>query len=479
MKKLLSLILCAVLLLSLCACGTSDESNTTCATETTEAAAGLQVGYAKLDITPTGTVPLAGYGNSKSRMSKGVLDFLYATCIYVKDAEGNEVVILAMDLSNMYDPLPKYRTQIASKLGLDESQLMFTASHTHSGPDLKEADSGDQAQYNTQLLKDLEKVAKEAIADAKPVTGMYHAVTETESLNFIRRYVMVDGSYAGDNYGDHSLGYAGHESDPDTTLQLLKFTRDGGKDVILTNFQTHPHRTGGSKKYEISSDIVGVYRQELETRLDCNALYFSGSSGNVNPTSRITEENVYEDHRAHGKAMADYAEEAAANFTPVEMGSLRYTKTVYTGTVNHLEDHLSTLAHEVLKRQEEGMSNSQAVEGYVELGIQSVYHAKSIISKAGYPNTMDVDLYSLSIGDFAMVFAPFELFSDLGVTIKTESPFGATFVCCYANNLFSYMPTQLGFDHGGYGPNQCRFVPGTGEIIVQEFLSLLDTLHGE
>jgi hypothetical protein len=52
-----------------------------------------------------------------------------------------------------------------------------------------------------------------------------------------------------------------------------------------------------------------------------------------------------------------------------------------------------------------------------------------------------------------------------------------TFVCCYANRIFSYMPTQLGFDHGGYGPNQCRFMPGTGEILVEEFGTMLNSLH--
>jgi hypothetical protein len=51
-----------------------------------------------------------------------------------------------------------------------------------------------------------------------------------------------------------------------------------------------------------------------------------------------------------------------------------------------------------------------------------------------------------------------------------------TFVCCYANRIFSYMPTQLGFDHGGYGPNQCRFVPGTGEILVEKFGNILKEL---
>ena len=106
----------------------------------------------------------------------------------------------------------------------------------------------------------------------------------------------------------------------------------------------------------------------------------------------------------------------------------------------------------------------------------SPYHATSVISKAERPETMDVELHVLSFGDVSMVFAPFELFSDLGVQIKEGSPFDTTFVCCYANKLFSYLPTQLGFDHGGYGPNQCRFEPGTGELIVGRCTDMLSDI---
>ena len=90
---------------------------------------------------------------------------------------------------------------------------------------------------------------------------------------------------------------------------------------------------------------------------------------------------------------------------------------------------------------------------------------------------MDVPLYAVAIGDFAMTFAPFELFAELGVQIKEDSPFEATFVCCYANQAFSYMPTALAFSHGGYGPYKSNFVAGTGEILVSEYITMLKSLH--
>ena len=41
------------------------------------------------------------------------------------------------------------------------------------------------------------------------------------------------------------------------------------------------------------------------------------------------------------------------------------------------------------------------------------------------------------------------------------------------------MPTQEAFDIGGYGPYKCNFEPGTGEILVEEYGALLETLHKE
>ena len=162
MKRIMALVLVAALCLGLCGCGASGDTGT--APETTQAStAVMKVGYAKTDITPTDSVPLAGYGNSKERMSKGMLDYLYATCVYIEDAEGSAVLLMAMDLPNMYDPLKGYRVEIANALDMEENRVMFCASHTHSAPDTKLAKSiPSQSKYNTMLREKLEETARAA-----------------------------------------------------------------------------------------------------------------------------------------------------------------------------------------------------------------------------------------------------------------------------------------------------------------------------
>ena len=58
----------------------------------------MKVGYSRVCITPTESVPLAGYGATSKRMSDSVTRDLYATCIAFTDGEGNTVLVVSNDL---------------------------------------------------------------------------------------------------------------------------------------------------------------------------------------------------------------------------------------------------------------------------------------------------------------------------------------------------------------------------------------------
>ena len=58
----------------------------------------LLVGYGRSEITPTISVPLAGYGNTLTRMSQGVLDPQYTSCTAITDANDNTVLLITNDI---------------------------------------------------------------------------------------------------------------------------------------------------------------------------------------------------------------------------------------------------------------------------------------------------------------------------------------------------------------------------------------------
>ena len=254
------------------------------------------VGYAQRDISPSESVPLRGYGNTARRMSEVIMDPLYATAIAITDVQGSTVILFDMDLTGASDAvMGPIRQAIGEAVGISFHHVMESCSHNHSAPDLDNVQVPSIPRYIEFLKTQMVEAAKQAMTDRKPAE-MYINSVETKGLNFVRRYVLENGTTAGDNYGNFaSSPIACHESEADHTLQLVKFVRQGGKDVLVANFQTHPHRASGARDPRVTSDMTGVFREEVQRELGVLAAYFSGGSGNVNPFSRIPEENITND----------------------------------------------------------------------------------------------------------------------------------------------------------------------------------------
>ena len=92
--------------------------------------------------------------------------------------------------------------------------------------------------------------------------------------------------------------------------------------------------------------------------------------------------------------------------------------------------------------------------------------------------TVDViPLNAFSFGDVAFVTAPYEMFSENGQQIKEGSPFAMTFVATCANGDESYIPSTPTFEYGGYEVTANKFVAGTAELLVSEYISMLKEIH--
>jgi hypothetical protein len=110
-------------------------------------------------------------------------------------------------------------------------------------------------------------------------------------------------------------------------------------------------------------------------------------------------------------------------------------------------------------------------------GIVSVYHAGAIIKKAKLPTTSEIPIAAFSFGDVSGVVVPYEMFDTSGMQIKDGTPFAKTFIFGYANpGSFSYMPDEKAFDNVGYEGNSCRFVRGTAEQLVGEYIGMLEEM---
>ena len=477
MKRLLSLILCAVMVLGLCACGASTAAEGGAAETTAAASGGFRVGYSKADITPEGPVAMGGYGKADQRISKGVLSYLYVTCIAITDADDNTILIYGMDLCGISTPL-KYREDISEATGVPVENMMMSASHTHSAPsyDTPTEGSADALEKLEDALVEVSVAAMEDRKEAK----MYGGSIETEGMNFVRHYLMNDGTYAGDNFGSTASGYAGHATEADPQLQLIKFVREGDNDIYLTNFQTHPHQTGGSKKYDLSADIVGEYRIAMEKALGCEVLYLSGAGGNINSHSRIKEEQATADWRAWGVKLAEYAQQV--EFTELNVGKVQVSSTNFTAEINHADDAIAGICGNLRKQWDKGEITTAELKeiALTTYGIKlnSAYHAGAISSRAGMEDSNTFKVSAFSFGDVGLVAFPGEQFDTNGKFIKENSPFAMTIIATKANGEKGYFPSVTTFDYGSYECDTTRYVRGTAERLADQYVEMLEGQFG-
>jgi len=469
MKKIISVILAVIMLLGLCACGAS--SGETAATGQSVKNGGFRVGYARVDVTPRESVPMSGYGNSLERMSTGMYSYLYLNILALDD--GSQTMLL---MSIDYGWFPAVLASpimdgIEKKYGIPKDNILMQGTHTHAAMDADLAEVQAVADTNSRTIASTIEAVGEALEDLKPAE-IYVGTVETKNMNFVRRYIMDDGSLIGDNFPGTGKEIVAHETEVDNDLQMMKFVREGGKDILVTNFQAHPQIE--TRSTNISGQAPYFIRDAVEKRLGILTTHWQGAAGNINSMSRIGSEMRTTDRVEYGELMADYVEEAYNTLEKVESGPIHVTHKFVELTINHTQDHLVPVASQVVNEWKKTNNSSQSMKLAEGTEIRSVYHANAIISKAGAGKTKKLEIAAFSFGDVGGVVVPYEMFDTSGMQIKDGSPFKKTFIFGYAfPGGGSYIPDEKAFDNEGYETNQCRFVRGTAEQLVGEYLNML------
>ena len=439
----------------------------------------MKIGYSRIDITPTEPVPLAGYGNTSRRISQNVLSPLCSACLAVTDDGDNTALLIHNDLIASHDWFSDpIRLAIQEATGVPFENIVVHATHTHSAPDLSNKAEPSIPRYFAMVKARLVENAVAALADRKPAVCAQMAKTNTQRLNFVRHYVLEDGSYKGDNFGDlNPSPYVGHTTEADPEMRLVKFRREGGEDVLLCNWQTHPHRTGGSRKYDISADIVGVMRDEMEAALGCKFIYFSGAGGNVNPSSRIKEENVTKDYLEQGKALARYALEAEGSYEPLALTEVKVCYKKVWGELNRPDPKLLEGARIVKEHWEKTNDFRACCEMAAPYGINSPYAAGHFVGRSEDPNDgYDAPFTAISFGDLAFVAVPYEMFDTNAKYVRQQSPFKLTVIASCCNDANGYVPSAYGYIHGCYEADSAIYKPGSGERFAYTMLRMLEGL---
>src|SRR5690606_14419349 len=93
-----------------------------------------KAGTARVDITPTESIWLAGYG-ARDRPSSGVLQNIFAKALALQDQDGLTFVLVTADILGFTGEMSETIAERVQTLhGLARERLILNASHTHSAP---------------------------------------------------------------------------------------------------------------------------------------------------------------------------------------------------------------------------------------------------------------------------------------------------------------------------------------------------------
>jgi hypothetical protein len=437
----------------------------------------LQAGYAAVNITPPFGIPLAGY--FIERPMDGVLDDLQICALALSDGENKAVIMVADLLGIRAVDLNPVRQAVAKRLNMAVEGVFIACTHTHTAPQISENTTGKLPEkwhfYQDMLYARFVDAADLAFQDLAPAK-MGYAVGNAPHIAFIRRYRMKDGSVR-TNPGVNNPDILAPIGTVDERVNLLRFVREKG-DIALVNFGVHPDTIGGCK---VSADYPKFVRDTYEANIPNSlCMYLNGAQGDTNHV----DVRLGPDQLRGGYKRAEYmgrkiAMSVLSNYLlaqPLQGEKVRFAQNELVcrhnkGLPEHMEEARRIYA--VYKKEGDKAARAAAKEKM----ILTMWAAVRMISLQHEDDEKALHLTALAVGDVVFAGFPGEPFTEIGRSIKKNSPFTVTIPCCAANGYEDYFPMQDAFDEEGYEAQAALYVGGTAERMIEASSKLVSDLY--
>ncbi|HSJ05022.1 MAG: hypothetical protein ACAI34_20185 [Verrucomicrobium sp.] len=439
----------------------------------------LRVGASQIKITPPDGIPLAGYYSERG--SEGVLDDLFARAL-VFEKDGNQAVMVTLDLITTTKPLvDETRKAIEKQSGIPGAQVLITASHTHTAPVITGRGPRDNVfggskditrQYNASLPTLIAECVEQAKVRLTPAS-LAVGVSVEKGLAFNRRFFMKDGSVSWNPRKlDPNIVEPAGPVDPEVAVLAVNDPK-GKALATLVNFALHPDTVGGTR---ISADYPGVMTGLVGAWRggDSVTLFANGACGNINHRDVLwdsPQKGLGEATRI-GTILAASAFKAARQLKPTTGSQLRVLSEV-------VKLPLPTVTPEQLKKATDTIQQVISAEKKPPFMEQvDAFKIADVEGRKGEP--WEVEVQVIAVGDdVAIVSLPGEIFVELGLDLKKQSPFKHTLIADLANGSIGYVPTKRAYGQGNYEVVSARCASGSGEMLVDAAVRLLQKLKAQ
>ena len=455
----------------------------------------LQAGFSRVNITPPLGTPLDGYYNIVERLAQTVLDELEVNALAVSDGK-NKVVMLSADLLLIRnEPTDAYRKRVAEETGLPLENIILSCTHTHSGPMTQKSDRNEHRikgnQYIDFLAARFCDAAKLALADLKPAK-MGWAVGNAPNVSFIRRYVMKNGSVR-TNPDGYEKDIVRPVNVADDRVNVLRFIREGGKEIALANFGTHACTLLDDNK--VSADFPRFVRETVEAVLPVHCLFFTGAQGDCNHKNFqrtrflddpyvLAHDDIDREYNYTGWSCAKHVGRAVGAAVLQVYGDMEWVD------VDNVSSVCSVCSVPTNKAKPEEIPWAQQVMDLHNAGRDSeiehdperikvghvVARASRMLRMQNAPDMYDIAVCAVRIGPAAFVGIGGEPFNNVGVALKEQSPYEITLPMCCTNGYQGYYPMMECYEEGGYEAGSSPFAPGCAEKLIEVGLDLANQL---
>ena len=374
----------------------------------------------KVDITPETSQWLLGYG---PRQSEGVHDRLYHRIVAMDDGK-MQFFLVSSDLAAISPAFyEQFCRELEAETGIKSPQVWWTLTHTHSAPEVGSPGivkimlpnrylHEPNPEYSQWVKARLIEGVREARAKLEPARL---AVTTGYSMaNINRRAIDVDGSA--------SLGM-NPDGPVDRQIGLIRLDRPDGSPLGLIAVYAMHGTVLGSENLLISGDAQGIVAEYVEEKVGAPMLYVNGAGGNIAPIYS-TRPNFKRGHITQFNVLlGDRILQANAS-----LRSGTSNVTLWTGETV------------IESPRKEGFGWVEELDHYLRVTDTGV-------------SLVRVPVRFLKINrDLVIWSAPVELFCEIAINVRNQSPFPYTFFAGYTNGFLGYLPTRKAFSEGGYEP---------------------------
>jgi neutral ceramidase len=441
----------------------------------------FRIGAAELDITPPVGYRMAGYFDE--RLATGVHDPLKAKALVLQ--QGNERVALVFcDLIGLsLNVTTNARAQASRRTGIPKANIVISATHSHTGPlfdDVRRyyfhqaavaehgTDPHETIDYPAFLIERLVQVIVAAQKNLRPAK-LEAGIARQEGLAFNRRYWMKNGKvvFNPGQLNPNIVRPAG-PSDPDVGILLAREPGARQPFAGATIFAMHSDTVGGTL---FSADYEYYVEQTLRQAFGTNFIsaFGLGTCGDLNHINVDKKEPTsgFEVAKRIGRTLGQTVIEASPHLTLIEKPSLAVRTKTLQAPLEEATPQQKDEARSMLDKLADGKTDF-----YTRVTTVKVLD----LEQRGSSWPMEVQVIRLD-ADTALVCLPGEIFVELGLAIKRDSPFKRTMVMSICNDRPSYVPTLKAFKEGSYEVINSRVKPGAGEQLVETASGMLRELR--